>query len=90
VSITRKKKRFYETYQFPDPITVTLCFFEYGPRVAIFAIGGGVKWLEVWAMRLTAWVAVAAETGGMRVSIPPFLEHCRDRGSKREVKRYRT
>lgn len=59
-----------QTYQFPEPITVTLCFLEYAPRVAIFAAGGGAIWLVVWANRRTAWLVVVEEAGmkGRKVS----------------------
>lgn len=42
-------------------------------------------------MRRAAWLAVAAETGGMIVSIPP-LKTCRGRteGGRRRARRYRT
>jgi hypothetical protein len=54
---TRQK----DPYQFPDPITVTLCFFEYAPRVAMLADREGARWLEVWARRRAAEL----ETGAM-------------------------
>jgi hypothetical protein len=42
------------SYQLPDPTTVTLCFFEWAPRVAMLDRWGTVRCLEVWTMRRVA------------------------------------
>lgn len=66
-----------ETYQLPDPITVTLCFFENGASEDILGAGGGARCFEVWAMRRAAWLAVAAETGAIVSTVPCTISYQR-------------
>lgn len=45
-------------YQFPDPMMVTLCFFECAPRVAMVA-RWDPSWWEAWDILRAAWFARA-------------------------------